>query len=156
MQLPLHTLIVEPAQVKQVQVFGNKKITDIEKKLILQIHQYRKQIEMLSSTRVLSSKEALLDEYKMKIGLLSDKLDANMQNVIKDKNHDLSLLCAKLQAISPLNTLSRGYAIVQDETQGAISSVEKLNIGDTVNVSFIDGVAKATIQDINKLEDENV
>ena len=134
----------------------NKKITDIEKKLILQIHQYRKQIEMLSSTRVLSSKEALLDEYKMKIGLLSDKLDANMQNVIKDKNHDLSLLCAKLQAISPLNTLSRGYAIVQDETQGAISSVEKLNIGDTVNVSFIDGVAKATIQDINKLEDENV
>lgn len=134
----------------------NKKITDIEKKLILQIQQYRKQIEILSSTRVLSSKEALLDEYKMKIGLLSDKLDANMQNVIKEKNYKLSLLCAQLQAISPLNTLSRGYAIVQDESKGAISSVEKLNIGDTVNVSFIDGVAKATIQDINKLEDENV
>ena len=128
----------------------NKKITDIEKKLILQIQQYRKQIEILSSTRVLSSKESLLDEYKMKINLLSDKLDSNMQNVIKEKNYKLSLLCAQLQAISPLNTLSRGYAIVQDESKGAISSVDKLNIGDTVNVSFIDGVAEAAIRNVNK------
>lgn len=128
----------------------NKKITDIEKKLILQIQQYRKQIEILSSTRVLSSKESLLDEYKMKINLLSDKLDSNMQNVIKEKNYKLSLLCAQLQAISPLNTLLRGYAIVQDESKGAISSVDKLNIGDTVHVSFIDGVAEATIRNVNK------
>ncbi len=128
----------------------NKTITDIEKKLISQIQQYRKQIEILSSSRVLSSKEALLDEYKMKINLLSDKLDSNMQVVIKDKNHNLSILCAKLQAISPLNTLARGYAIIQNDNGNVTSSVDNLNKNDTINISFVDGLAKATIEDIKK------
>ena len=133
----------------------NKTIADVEKKLILQIQQYRKQIEILSSSRVLSSKEALLDEYKMKINILSDKLDANVNSVLKDKNHNLSLLCAKLQAISPLNTLGRGYAIVQDENGNVRASAADLKQGDMINVSFVDGIAKATIEEIQKGGYEN-
>ena len=127
----------------------NKTISDVEKKLILQIQQYRKQINILSSSRVLSSKESLLDEYKMKINLMSDKLDLTMQNVFKEKSHSLGILCAKLQGISPLNTLARGYAIIQNENNEVVTSVETIKNGDVIDISFADGIAKATIKEIN-------
>lgn len=127
----------------------NKAISDVEKKLILQIQQYRKQINILSSSRVLSSKESLLDEYKMKINLMSDKLDLTMQNVFKEKSHSLGILCAKLQGISPLNTLARGYAIIQNENNEVVTSVETIKNGDVIDISFVDGIAKATIKEIN-------
>lgn len=130
----------------------NKTIGDVEKKLFLKIQQYRKQISILSSTRVLSSKEALFDEYKMKINLLSDKLDSNIQNIIKDKNHSLGIMCAKLQAISPLNTLSRGYAIIQNDKCEVITSISNLSINDTINISFVDGTVDAEIKKIESTE----
>lgn len=128
----------------------NKSIGDIEKKLILQIQQYRKQIGILSSSRVLTSKEELLDAYKMRITTLSDKLDADIQNILKDKNYSLSISCAKLQSISPLNTLGRGYAMIQNEQREVISSVDKINSNDVIDISLVDGTVKAVVQDINK------
>lgn len=126
----------------------NKSIADIEKKLILQIQQYRKQIGILSSSRVLSSKEELLDAYKMKINLLSDKLDDNIQRILKEKNHILGIACAKLQAISPLNTLGRGYAMVQNEQGEVVVSVDKIKTDETIDISFVDGRIHATVNDI--------
>lgn len=128
----------------------NKSISEIEKKLILQIQQYRKQIQILSSSRVLASKEELLDAYKMRVSLLSDKLDSDMQNILKDKKHHLSISCAKLQAISPLNTLGRGYAMVQNNQHEVISTVEKICNNDVIDISFVDGSLKAVVQEINK------
>lgn len=129
----------------------NQVIADVEKKLIMQIYQCRKQIELLSSSRVLSSKEALLDEYKMKVNLLSDKLDSNIASIIKDKGYTFSVLCAKLQAISPLNTLARGYSMVQDSQGKVVSSVDNIKKDDIINISLADGNAQAIVQETNKL-----
>ena len=126
----------------------NKSIFDVEKKLVLQIQQYRKQISILASSRVLSSKEELLDAYKMKINLLSDKLDGDMQRILVNKKHILGISCAKLQAISPLNTLGRGYAMVQNNQGEIISSVDKIKTDETLDISFVDGSIKATVKDI--------
>lgn len=134
----------------------NKSISDIEKKLILQIQQYRKQIAILSSSRVLTSKEELLDAYKMKMNLLSDRLDASMQNILKDKNHTLGILCAKLQAISPLNTLARGYSLVQNERTEVISTVDKIKKDDVLNILFADGSVNAVVKDIKSGGRKNV
>ncbi len=126
----------------------NKSINDIEQKLILQIKQYKKQINILSSSRVLSSKEELLDAYKMKVNLFSDRLDSSMQNILKDKNYTLNVSCAKLQAISPLNTLARGYSMVQNESGEVISTVKKAKKDDVLNISLADGSIRAIVQDI--------
>lgn len=134
----------------------NKSIGDIEKKLILQIQQYRKQIKILSSSRVLASKEELLDAYKMKISLLSDNLDSGMQNILKEKNHKLGISCAKLQAISPLNTLARGYSMIQNESGEVVSTVKKINKDDVLNVSLADGSFEAVVKDIKAGGNNNV
>ena len=129
----------------------NQTISDVEKKIMIQIYQFRKQVSLLSSSRVLSSKEALLDEYKMKINLLSDRLDSNISSIVKDKGYSFSVLCAKLQAISPLNTLGRGYSMIQDNQGNVVSSVDNIKKYDVINISLADGNAKAIVQETNKL-----
>ena len=128
----------------------NKNILSVEKTLISKIQSYRKHLNVLSSARVLTSKENLLDEYKMKISFVSDKLDASMQNILRDRKHTYGILCAKLNAISPLNTLSRGYAIVQNDGGEAIASVTNIKIGDRVNILLGNGNIGAIVEEINE------
>ena len=128
----------------------NNNILSVEKILISKIQNYRKHLNMLSSARVLTSKENLLDEYKMKINLVSDKLDISMQNIFRDRKHTYGMLCAKLNAISPLNTLSRGYAIVQKDGGKAFASITEIETGEKVQVSLSDGNFIAIVDQINE------
>lgn len=127
----------------------------MEKQLTNQIQQYRKNIMALSSSRVLTSKESLLDEYKMKLGIISDKLDSGIDAIINNKTSRYQILTAKLGAISPLNTLSRGYAIVQNENGKTISRVSDINENDIINISLADGTARASVIEIKQNSEVN-
>ena len=127
----------------------------MEKQLTNQIQQYRKNILALSSSRVLTSKEALLDEYKMKLGIISDKLDSGIDAIINNKITRYQILTAKLGAISPLNTLSRGYAIVQNENGKTISRISDINENDIINISLADGAARASVIEIKQNSEVN-
>ena len=122
----------------------------MRKLLLSQIEKYRKYIEIISKSRVLTSKESLLDEYKMKINLLSDNLDRLIESRINDKRTRLSLTSAKLEAISPLGTLSRGYAIVLNAENVAVRCVSDVKEGDVVKLSLSDGDISAEIKEIKK------
>lgn len=132
----------------------NASMSAMQNRLISQIGQYKKQVAMLASSRVLTSKEQLLDEYKMQLSLASDKLDTSIENILKSKEYALGLCVAKLEAISPLNTLSRGYAIVQSAEGKAVSSVTSIKKKDTVDVRLSDGNFKATVEEIIKNPEE--
>lgn len=128
----------------------NKNILSVEKMLISKIQNNRKHLNMLSSSRVLTSREGLLDEYRMKINLVSDKLDNGFNNILKDKKHSYGVLCAKLNSISPLNTLSRGYAIVQNDNGQAISNIDDIKIEQKITVALQNGNFSAVVNEINK------
>ena len=69
-----------------------------------------------------------------------------MQNSIMKKWNDskanLVKIITKLDALSPLKTLTRGYSIVEKEGK-VISKIKQINLNDTVDVKFIDGKIKA-------------
>lgn len=136
-----------------VRSFLNNSISSAESILRSKIQNYRSRINVISSTRVLSSKEDLLNEYRMKIALLTDKLDASIENRLTSKKHEFDIVTAKLNAISPLNTLGRGYAIVSNEKGRAISSVNDISINDDLDVTLYDGNLKATVKQIIKAEE---
>ena len=122
----------------------------MKKALLLKLENYRRYIGVLSSARVLTSRESLLDEYKMKINLISDSLDRLIKDRIREGSTKLSLLSAKLNAISPLATLSRGYAIVRSLDGGPIKNVSDVKKNDRMRVYFSDGEIEAEVKEINK------
>jgi len=121
--------------------------------LLSKIQEYRVNIQRISASRVLSSREDLLDEYRMKISLLSDKLDLQADASIKNKKHTFDILAAKLNTISPLNTLNRGYAIVTDEDGCVAGTVKDLEKNETVDIALSDGKIKAQVIDIYATEE---
>ncbi len=58
----------------------------------------------------------------------------------------LAVLGGRLQAVSPLNTLGRGYAIVQDAAGRVVRRAADVAPGDKITARVADGMIKATVR----------
>ena len=58
-------------------------------------------------------------------------------------------LITKLDSLSPLKTLTRGYSILEKDNK-IVKSVKSLNINDEISIRLIDGNAKAKVIDIKE------
>lgn len=78
-----------------------------------------------------------------------DKQVKRLENVMKAKQEKekmkYSELIAKLDAYSPLKTLSRGYSITQKGGK-VIKSQTELKSGDVIKLRFVDGQVEAKVQ----------
>lgn len=136
---------------EDIRTYVDEAALRMRKLLLSQSEKHRKYIELLSKSRVLTSKESLLDEYKMKIGLISENLDRLAEMCLNDRRARLALGAAKLEAISPLATLSRGYAIAKGD-KGAIRSVDDVKAGEIIELALADGEISAEIKEIKKAD----
>lgn len=106
----------------------------------------KNRLERLKTSYAFARFPDRLLEYKQFIDtLLKQSADAVLKNV-SEKRMVLSSSSAKLDALSPLKTLSRGYAIAQKEDGTLISSVKDAKMGESFTLSFKDGTKNATFQ----------
>lgn len=68
----------------------------------------------------------------------------NMVNKQKESNYIFSNLVSKLDSLSPLKTLTRGYSIIQKDNR-IIKSKTDLNNGDNIQITLSDGNISATV-----------
>lgn len=89
-----------------------------------------------------------LDKYTdVKMGLKRSFVQYINNNIAK-----LAAATAKLDALSPLSVISRGYAVVKHDGN-IVDSVEKISVDDSLELSFADG--KAVCQVISTERTEN-
>ena len=55
---------------------------------------------------------------------------------------------SRLEAISPLKVLLRGYGIVEDENGIPVKSCENIETGDKIRIKLCDGEISCTVDDI--------
>lgn len=105
----------------------------------LQLRQQTLQLEQ--HRRVLGSK-TLLDRFRQEQQRL-DGLQLRLQQGIRQQMHRQQFrfreLVRSLQLVSPLATLERGYAILQDEQQTVVQSVHQARIGQQLSARLADG-----------------
>ncbi|MBV7260524.1 exodeoxyribonuclease VII large subunit [Photobacterium sp. 2_MG-2023] len=73
-------------------------------------------------------------------------LDAMDRRLVK-ASHQLALATEKLDAVSPLATLARGYSITRDENGQVIRSASQVNTGDTLQTTLADGNIRSIVSD---------
>jgi exodeoxyribonuclease VII large subunit len=79
------------------------------------------------------------------------RLERGIRQQLNQRQQGLSVLAAELQAVSPLNTLDRGYAVVQDKSTGAvIRSTRSLSENQEISTRVADGHFDAVITTVNK------
>ena len=89
--------------------------------------------------RLVTSYKNLLDRKKARLNLVLTK-----RCFSKPQKHDYLLLINKLDALSPLKTLDRGYSIIKHNNK-TIGSVKDLKSSDKIEIELKDGSIEATI-----------
>ncbi len=115
-----------------------------------QLKASRQQLHVLSASATLQSPHIYLEQRGKNLALLRGRLLA-AQNQSITRNHRLYLTyAAKLDALSPLKVLTRGYAMVQIGEGNVIRSVKQIATGDNVNITLQDGSMTATITQVKE------
>jgi exodeoxyribonuclease VII large subunit len=95
----------------------------------------------------------LSQEMKSETGNLHGRLISSMQEIHKNTEQLLFVSMAKLDGISPLNTLGRGYAYVLElKTKKHISSIEQIKTGLDTRTRLKDGTFDAKISRVDPLK----
>ena len=115
-----------------------------------QLKAARQHLEVLSKSPALQSPIGYLEQRQKSLQLLQNRLMAAENQCINRNNQRYIALTAKLDAMSPLKVLTRGYAMAQTPDGEVIRSVSQVHPGDTINVSFSDGKLAATVSDVKE------
>lgn len=83
---------------------------------------------------------------RLRLDELSDRVHLGMRQGLTKERARLAQLSGRLDAMSPLRVLERGYVVVTQEG-GAVTSSQRLKQGDSVRLRFADGERAAEIQD---------
>lgn len=61
------------------------------------------------------------------------------------QRHQLALAAEKLDTVSPLATLQRGYSITRNKKGTVITSTKQVETGEYITTRFVDGEITSTV-----------
>lgn len=113
---------------------------------------YRNELKHLKTTLSYVNPIYKLREQRQYLTDQEQRLEQIIEMIMTNKKHKLAIYIEKLEGLSPLKKLSKGYALVVNDKDIVINSIEKVEVGDKVLISVLDGDIKATIDDKTKKE----
>ncbi|MDR0305553.1 MAG: exodeoxyribonuclease VII large subunit [Chitinispirillales bacterium] len=102
--------------------------------------------DRIKSSKALLKPIWLLQDAVQSYDDIERRYSKNMKTVMSDNSKKLQAAAARLNALSPLAVLNRGYSVVQDSKGSAVKSAKALKAGDNVKIRFSDGSAEAKIE----------
>jgi exodeoxyribonuclease VII large subunit len=76
------------------------------------------------------------------------KLQQRMNQKLREKRHRLELYIAKMEGLSPLSKLSKGYALIVGEDNKPIQSIQKVAKNELLTISLLDGDIKTRVEEL--------
>ena len=115
-----------------------------------QLKSARLHLRTLSASPALQSPVAYLQQKRRSLELLSKQLYANENQQIAYKKQKYIGYAAKLDALSPLKVLTRGYALTQRPDGEVIRSVSQVSVQDPICVVLGDGTVTARVTEVKE------
>lgn len=132
-----------------------KNLTGIYNRLVnaiqFQLANSRGKLSALAGRRVFSNPQELLATQLQNLDDLSRRLELTMERTINKKREKFIFLNGKLEGLSPLKTLSRGYTITS-KTGNIVNSIAVIEQGDLLTTRVSDGEILSRVE--GKREDE--
>lgn len=121
--------------------------------------------------KFISQKRAVIDNYSMRLKYLNpvsrinekritldrlkERLDDNMSKLLKDYRHKLEVYASRLHGVSPLEKLGQGYSCTQNENGVPVTSVSNISLGDIITTTLKDGEIISQIKEVKNNESFN-
>ena len=130
----------------------------------------RQRLELLQSARILRTPTEYLEDRRQQLdGTLErmtramgrrtveakavllrrqERIPAAWKAASEKRRRDLGTMAARLDAMSPLKVLARGFSITERETGQAVRSAQELRPGDHIRIRLHEGAARATVDGV--------
>lgn len=115
-----------------------------------QLRAAQQHLNILAQSPALKSPDGYLQQREQSLELLTNRLIAAQNQNITRKKQQYIAAVSKLDAMSPLKVLSRGYAMTQNDQGELVRSVNQVELGEGITISLSDGKLSATV--MNKEE----
>ena len=146
----------------------------LENSMAKRISGSREALEALSSRRVLQSATGFIEQRRSQVETLrvrleaasgfasksrsqldnlASRMDSALDAAMTRKKNEYLRAAAKLDALSPLKVLSRGYAIAMDEDGRAVKDSSGVRAGDKLTVRLASGALGCRVEDIYGKQD---
>ena len=105
-------------------------------------HHWQKTAENLTALSMRLYKNQLplrLQQYEQQLAQLKVRLNSHMNLTLSLQQKQLAHLCGKLDSLSPLKVLARGYSITQNQQNFTIRSIKDVNVGEHIKTRLTDG-----------------
>jgi len=112
------------------------------------IEYYRKQLVSIEKSVLFRKPTERINQYRQTVDELKRNMVAEITHFVTLQRKNVQALTGKLDALSPLAILERGYSICSKLPEGKIvRSVEEISIGDALKVLFTDGEAISEVKE---------
>ena len=129
-----------------------RQIFSVEPSLNLSLNR-RLEYELIRFDKVLNSvlfePDAYIKNKFVSLNALCGQITQRFTDKLDKRKSELSSVTNKIIDLSPLNILKRGFCTVKDDSDNPIKSVNTVSVGEKVTLTFCDGTAKCTVNEVN-------
>lgn len=110
----------------------------------------RARLKGIIDRRVFAKPEEQMDRRRLDLDHLLQRFVRAAEQGERLRRERVSHMAARLQALSPLAVLERGYAAVSDREGRGVSKISQLETGQTLSLQFADGTAWCNVLKIEE------
>ena len=112
-------------------------------------------LSVLRAKRALATPTFYVEQAGMRLDLLTRAFTATANTITQSAAARFAAATAKLDALSPLKVLSRGYTIATGTDGTPLKSVSAVTVGDSIHLRLSDGTLDCTVERSTLYESRN-
>ncbi|AYM87436.1 exodeoxyribonuclease VII large subunit [Pseudoalteromonas agarivorans] len=109
------------------------------------LYQQERTLNNLTPRLMRQSPDKKLSQASHQLMQIQTRLEQAMQHKLQHAQNSLALQASRLDSVSPLNVLARGYSITKTPQGKVVKSVNHIKTGDVLITELADGAIKSTV-----------
>ena len=114
----------------------------------LEQEEYR--LDRAKNSWALKDPERIIADGALRTDAAYTKLVSKMDSLLKQSRHSFELQAARLDNLSPLAVLARGYSVTQKEDYKVVTSIEQVRWGEELITTVGDGKIVSVVQSVEE------
>ncbi len=135
---------------KLIDSLSQRTVTAVKSRITTQ----KEKLARLTESNVLRRPKDEMYKRMMELDYLTRTMRQNIKVQINNMKSNLTLNTSRLDNLSPLATLNRGYAITLDSGGNVIKSASNLKPGDDIELILLDGTVECSVKRVKEVNND--
>lgn len=135
--------------INQLKLLVDASALNLKKSVDYLLQKFSFRLKIVSENNTLLGSHNVISKISERLQKLDEKLNSNINIKIDKGLNTFDKLVSFLEMVSPLKTLTRGFAVVQSGSE-TVKSINSLSKNQNINVVLSDGVAICKVEDLEE------